>query len=362
VTRGDLETLQDGLRQLYARHDLDSLAEAAVDLVLRLVPNDQTTYNEIDPHGKRLATITRPIGRQDAVVRLADRWEQHMHQHPLVAHYLARPADGPKKISDFLTREQFHRLDLYQEFFRHVDVEYQMVTTMPAPRPMMVGIAANRSDRDFTERDRRVLALLQPHLRQAYDNAALVGDLAAELERMHGVLDRLDRGVVLIDAEGRVESASPAAVRFFADGFADDPDATLTRRLPDALRRWAVAQVAALRREGDDLARPRQRVVEDARGRLVVRVVPDQRPDRYLLIVHRVALPTSHEPLTGLGLTDREAQVLLRMVHGEDAPSIAARLGISTRTAHKHAENLYQKLDVTSRAAAVTRALEWLRL
>jgi hypothetical protein len=44
---------------------------------------------------------------------------------PLLIHYRESGSGEPAKISDFLSQEQFHRLGLYSEFFRH-PVEYQM--------------------------------------------------------------------------------------------------------------------------------------------------------------------------------------------------------------------------------------------
>lgn len=362
VTARDYQTLQKGLRDLYAHHDLDTLPRTAVRLAKRLVANDQTTYNEIDPHRQRLAAVTEPIERQDDVIRMASVWEEHMHQHPLVNHFYHHPADEPKKISDFLSDVQFRKLPLYTEFFKLIDVNYQIVTTMPAPRPLMVGIALNRETRDFSERDRAVLAMLQPHLRQAYENAALITDLSGEVGRVHDALDRMDRGLILFDEQGRVHRASPAAVRFSADHFGDEADASLSRRLPDTLSRWALVQVAALRQVDGAVSRPQPLIRENHEGRLVMRVTTDHEPGLYLLAMHRATPLTSPEPLQGLGLTTREAEALFGVIEGGSNPAIAEAMGISERTVQKHLENTYRKLGVPGRAAAIVKALEWVRL
>lgn len=58
------------------------------------------------------------------------------------------------KISDFLTQRQFHRLGLYQELYRWMRLEYQMALTLPAPQPLLIGIALSCPCRDFSERER----------------------------------------------------------------------------------------------------------------------------------------------------------------------------------------------------------------
>jgi NarL family two-component system response regulator YdfI len=55
-------------------------------------------------------------------------------------------------------------------------------------------------------------------------------------------------------------------------------------------------------------------------------------------------------------LTEREREVLAAAARGERTKEIAARLGISERTVKAHLTNLYNKLGVDSRAAAVAAA------
>ena len=47
-------------------------------------------------------------------------------------------------ISDFLTRQRFHRLGLYAEFFRAVPVEHQIAISLPGPEQQVIGVAMNR--------------------------------------------------------------------------------------------------------------------------------------------------------------------------------------------------------------------------
>lgn len=57
------------------------------------------------------------------------------------------------------------------------------------------------------------------------------------------------------------------------------------------------------------------------------------------------------------GLTPREKEVLHWLAHGKTDAEIAALLGLSPRTVHKHLEHIYIKLGVETRTAAVMRAL-----
>jgi len=56
-------------------------------------------------------------------------------------------------------------------------------------------------------------------------------------------------------------------------------------------------------------------------------------------------------------LTSRQRQVLDLVAAGYTNAQIARRLGIAEGTVRKHLENIYRRLQVSSRTAAITRAL-----
>jgi two-component system nitrate/nitrite response regulator NarL len=62
---------------------------------------------------------------------------------------------------------------------------------------------------------------------------------------------------------------------------------------------------------------------------------------------------------TGSGplLTERERQVLVRLCEGRSAPEIARELFLGVTTVKTHLGNLYEKLGVSDRAAAVAEAM-----
>ena len=67
---------------------------------------------------------------------------------------------------------------------------------------------------------------------------------------------------------------------------------------------------------------------------------------------------SSPAPLEALGLTPREAEVLLWVAQGKSNGEISTILGTAENTVKKHLQNLFEKLGIESRNAATVRALE----
>ena len=64
---------------------------------------------------------------------------------------------------------------------------------------------------------------------------------------------------------------------------------------------------------------------------------------------------------SSLGLTDREAEILLGIAQGKTNKTIAEELYVSPLTVKAHLQRLYPKLGIESRAEALSRALLELR-
>ncbi len=64
------------------------------------------------------------------------------------------------------------------------------------------------------------------------------------------------------------------------------------------------------------------------------------------------------KPLEKLGISSREAEILLWMAQGKSNADIGTLCGISVGTVKKHANHIFEKLGVEGRTSATLRALE----
>jgi DNA-binding CsgD family transcriptional regulator len=225
----DYQSVLDFVRQIHAIQRMDDFPRRAMAGVSQLIESDMLTYNEIDTRRQRAFMVQEPAGAIGAAQ--VATFERLAYQHPLINHYARTRESRPRKVSDFLSLTEFRRLDLYQEFFRDVAINYQMAVTIPSSNAMVIGIALNRARRDFSERDRSVLDLVRPHLVQAYRNIAgrsalreraeaaerllsstSATTLASLTSREHAVLVLVGDGKTNLQIAGRL-SLSPRTVQ-----------------------------------------------------------------------------------------------------------------------------------------------------
>jgi DNA-binding CsgD family transcriptional regulator len=179
----------------------------------------------------------------------------------------------------------------------------------------------DRVGRDFDDRDRAMMRVLQPHLLELWRRAST-------RRRLDTVVDALGsddtRGVVLVDEDGDVESASAAGLRLLQTHFGHAVP------LPDRVARWwHNGRTTPLVVEMDDAA-----IVVEAVDNGSTLVVREQAP--------------------GLGrLTRREFEVMRCVAAGLTNEEVAKRLWIGEPTVRKHLEHVYDKLHVRTRTAAV---------
>jgi hypothetical protein len=200
-----------------------------------LVPAEVLAYNELDRVRRRnLLRAVWPEEDDDEDDEISDDGWDLLLEHP-VCHRHQQGFFEALKVSDFLTQRELHRTRLYALRHRPWGVEYEMTVAIPSPLwHTKTFLFFRTGPRDFSERDRLVLNLLQPHLARLW-KAARTRRL---LKSVLGELDRIDeeasRAVILLGSGSEVEYASPPTERLLHAFF----PATNGARLPAALAEW----------------------------------------------------------------------------------------------------------------------------
>jgi DNA-binding CsgD family transcriptional regulator len=149
-------------------------------------------------------------------------------------------------VSDFYTQRQWHSTGMYHDVYRPQGLEHglNVCLTMPAGPPGRARTVrmflARGPGADFSDRDRAVLRLLAPHLRQAYRDAELRRHGQPQLTARHWDLLRLVAAGHTNTQIARRLSISEGTVRKHLENIygrlgVSSRTAAVTRAFPDRL-------------------------------------------------------------------------------------------------------------------------------
>lgn len=336
------------LTSLYQVEDLSTFPQHVLAVLHALIPGNAYGYNEVDLERGGTTIVLEPLSL--ASPDLSEVLDRHIQQHPVVT-YLTQTRDGTAHaISDFISRTQFQRLDIYGEMYRHLGAEDQISVTI-GMEPRIIGIAVNRDTWEFTDRDRALMNLLRPHLVTAHA-------YARERTMTRRLLETSGISTVTVRTDGTVTHADDLARAAIHRAFA--PWSVTSATLPADLVAWISAQRSALAVNPEATLTPL--TIAGTGRRVVIRYIPDPGDDGAVLLVRTqdVDVALSHT-VRRYGLSPREAETLSHLMDGASNAQIAQRLTVSLHTVHRHLQNLYAKLGVSSRTAAVAKARDALQ-
>jgi DNA-binding CsgD family transcriptional regulator len=239
--------------------------------------------------------------------------------HP-VCSYRERTGDWttPHTVSEFASQPAFHRTAMRDAVYRHEGINYWLDMGLPPQEGVTRVFIFVHDTRDFGDRERLLLQLLEPHLeRRARD----VEMRAAAVEALAAAEDGGDepQAIVLATARGTIEFGSPHA--------------------RDLLRRYlgvANGAVPAAILGGTT-------VLPGTDGRLTIRTA--RAGDLVILLLAEEDARTER-------LTPRQREVLAGVAAGLTDAEIAERLGVARATVGKHLEAIYERLEVHNRTSA----------
>jgi len=343
----DLAKVRLFLEEMAAPCDLTTFGSVVLPAVQKLVPSVVVCYAQIDPARGELV-------RQETFPSLSGftsdgSFDEYMFDHPVFQEWSRTGESSALKTSDFYSARQWHKFGLYQLVYKQWGCEDSLAVGLPAPDGLIACICSER-DKAFTERERLLIDLVRPHLAQTYRSAELLSLLEVANN---------DDGLrsMVIDKTGRPLVAPKSTWELLEQYFPDT--GPLNWSLPESVLTWLVGQLAVVGRELDSPAIAQPLVIHRRDGwTLTLRILVGRLTgDQAVLLIQESASDAFETLAAELGLTRREREVLDQIKSGRTPSEIADSLFISKRTVDKHLENVYGKLGVQSRPAAVAKTL-----
>ena len=293
-----------------------------LDRLLELVPCELTTYMQLD-FATGVVSSYVPCSAEGQTADSEVPWTLSAEDVVAMSGSLTRTwrrqsgkSTGVASWSELVGRRQRLRYEVAEDVQREWGiVDHACLQLLPSD-VRMVWVTFESTGRDFTERDRLLMELLEPHLVARVRAARLRRRIAA----LEAALDSGDDApaLVITARDGEIEFASTAARRLLEAYFGET-----NGRLPEPFPNGRVTVV----RNGTRL------LVEPAGndGALLLHEEPD------------------------VSLTRRESDVLRCIAAGKTTAETARLLWVTEATVSKHLEHVYRKLGVTSRTAALAK-------
>jgi DNA-binding CsgD family transcriptional regulator len=351
LRQSDTKRLLDFVSDCYAIRESEpptDFPRKLVKALLRLIPSIHATYNEVCT--EKFESYNTESTAESFVPDVSKLLGQHMNEHPSLAYYMQTGDGRATRISDFLSRRQFHDTGLYHDFYRDCHIEDDLCFGIFVRPTLSIGIVWHGDSR-FTERERCMANLIRPHVVQAWQNARLLSELHSELQMLEDGLEGTALGVIACDWEGRVHLITALARQYLAEYFGATKN--LDRQLPQELLRFVRCQHAQLNKI--DLPPVRLPLyVQKGDNRLAVRMLSSAGAN--LLLLDETTSARNAAARARRCLSQRESEVLSWAAQGKTNGEIATILGMSPQTAKKHMEHILHKLGVPNRAAAAALA------
>ncbi|MBV8415434.1 MAG: helix-turn-helix transcriptional regulator [Verrucomicrobia bacterium] len=338
----ELRAFSEALLELYSPGPNTDLPARMFTTLHRCLSFDFLGYHEITDNRNQRGVIYPEYPFHKGI------FEAYLHQHPAWNAIIRARLEASVKISDFVSRDRWQRTDLYNHIFRPRGLNHQLAF-ITFGEFSQLGVALNRSTRDFSEEERSLLDLFKPHLSQALTASKLFSYYSDAAEGN-------GQAWIVADSAGRILFETGKAIDLLREFFGQNGS------LPPQLRDWLKRRAQSLVNSNCLNLTLKEFSVQRGAKRLDVQSLSPVNASEHRLVLRETSEALDARSLQTLGLTKREAEVLLWISQGKRNCEIAEILGARSRTIGKHVERILGKLCVETRTAAANIAAEVLHL
>jgi DNA-binding CsgD family transcriptional regulator len=354
LSRSDVASLLEAVAELSSSVDPETLADRMPSAVAKVFDCEMVSFDNFSPDHAYIETqwhnntdILTPAV-MEIFSEVYNNWPE---EHPLAFEILHRGNNIPLRMSDCVSDSKFRNKAIFAEFFRKIGIAYQLGIAMPVSKELIVSCALNRASKDFAEKDRLLLGLLTPHLINAIRNSLFIRKMQERAHQLEKMLASVSRGVIRIAPNRRLPEISEPATKNLLKYFPGW--STTSGTLPAPVDAWLDANSC----RSDELPGFKTPFTASRDGGMLrITAVIDLTGQITLLMEERGRLAS--RSISEVGLTRRESEILLHIESGKSDAAVATLCGISKRTVQKHVENIFKKLNVETRTAAVRAVVD----
>jgi DNA-binding CsgD family transcriptional regulator len=176
VSENDLRTMLRIVKAPDLDEDGEALPWSTLDALARLIPCVGLAFNGMDVQQQHhyFGQCT-DAGESDE----SDESEEQRLEEIFWKHYSDSHCSHPERTgdyrsvtmsTDFCSMREYRQTPMYLDYMKPAGIDHEIMATIPdgGSRQLRLIIFRGRTDPDFTERDRALIMLLRPHLRDAH--------------------------------------------------------------------------------------------------------------------------------------------------------------------------------------------------
>ena len=354
---------------------LPAMREIIDAQVVSLVLRPPTAENP----GIILNSVRPESGEQASKSRLADSedWEVTAYREQFFSldPFVNLPLDKIISLDDLLSDADLMASDYYQHYLQPIELFRILGVDTGESDGLLARLrfSRRREETNFSSRDREVLSLLTPHLRQALAIYGRLNQMTSERDIYAGAVDQLSVATIILDEKGNLINTNAMASALLSEG---DGLSLRGKRLHIEGRNTnrelqaALASVIGAQQSGETSLVKALRVPRPG-GRsalgLVVRPVPMSEwsegqvgPCVAVFISDPDQRDSASQQTLGelFSLTPAEANVAILLARGLSLAEVSKAQNISPHTARAQLKSIFAKTGVSRQAELVRMVIK----
>lgn len=321
----------------------------------------------------------RPDTDQSATAPLADPndWQVTAYREQFFSldPFINLPLDQIISLDDLMPDAELEASDYYRHYLKPVGLFRILGVDTGESGGLLARLRFSRrkDEANFTTRDRELLTLLTPHLRQAVAIHSRLHQMASERDIYSGAVDQLSVATFILDEQGRLTSRNAMATALIkdADGLSLRGERLhIASHAIDGELQAALTSVISAQQTGETALVKALRVPRRA-GRsalaLVVRPAPlaqsnenQSGPCVAVFVSDPDQRDTASQNTLGalFNLTPAEARLAILLARGLSLTEISEAQNISPHTARAQLKSIFAKTGISRQAELVRQIIK----
>ena len=323
ISSKDFRSVLTLINQLYTLPDQGTVIRTVVDELKKLIPFSSAVYIAMEASGIFRPDGHVPVGQPPKAVSAFTSYYAALH--PFTLSGWVRHTNEGARTTDFVPAYRFLDSEYGRDFLSEISCFYELGVILGDQGSHVGALCLHRQkmDQNFSDREVQLINYLAPHMARSLNYLQL-------LERLNSGGFASETGIVRMEPNGEV-MMNESARKISLENSESFP--------PNHLAEFGAP------------------ILETSKTRYRVQSASNQESGHILLFEPLPHRETLLQRLLRWGFTDRQTEVVLKVIRGESNREIAMSLSVTEQTVKEHLRNIFDKVEVHRRSELISKIL-----